>query len=113
MKERRVAANLVYINSKEFHKYHIVELFDNIVVNHYGLQEELAMTEWLGGTILLTHARDFDTEGVNSIEEFYAKADAWDEKTGSYYAYHINRVLSPSAKFRTDDGSGNGNIQRL
>ncbi len=108
---RRVAANIVYLSSKEFHKYHIVELFDNIVVNHYSLKEELAMTEWLGGTILLTHAKDMDLEGINSIEEFYVQAEQWNLQSARYYAYHIDKVLSPSSKFRTDDGRSNCHIQ--
>jgi len=110
---RRVAANIVYINNKEFHKNHIVELFDDMVVNHYGLSEELAMTEWLGGIILLTYARDIELKDVNSIDEFYALADSCEEKDMRMHAYHLNKVLSPTTKFSTDNGCGNCHIKRL
>ncbi len=110
---RRVAANIVYTNVKEFHKNHIVELFDGIVVNHYGLTEELAMTEWLGGIILLTKAEDLELDGIDSIEQFYERADNWDYQSKRFNAYHLNKVLSPSTKFSTDNGSSNCHIKRL
>ena len=47
---RRVAASIVYINEKEFHN-HVVELLNHQVTNHYPLEGEQPMTEWLGGTI--------------------------------------------------------------
>lgn len=110
---RRIAANFVYINNKEFHKNHIVELFDDMVVNHFGLTEELAMTEWLGGILLLTYASNIDLTKVDSIEEFYAAADACESKDMRMHAYHIDKVLPPTAKFSADNGSGNCHIKRL
>jgi len=113
---RRVAANIVYLNNKEFHKNHIVELFDGIVINHYGLTQELAMTEWLGGIILLTKVEDMELDGIDSIEEFYDKAEKMMEEYGAakrFYAYHLNKVLAPSAKFSADNGGGNCYIKRL
>ena len=81
---RRVAASKVYINEKEFHNNHVVELFEHLVVNHYPLEGELPMTEWLGGTIIIRERM----------------------------AYHIPLVLSP-AELSAYDGGSNGNIQRL
>ena len=81
---RRVAASRVYINEKEFHNNHVVELFEHLVVNHYPLGGELPMTEWLGGTIII-RGRE---------------------------AYHSSLVLSPS-ELSTDNRCGNGYIQRL
>ena len=81
---RRVAASRVYINEKEFRNNHVVELFEHLVVNHYPLEGELPMTEWLGGTIII-RGRE---------------------------AYHVRQVLSP-AELSTYDGSGNSDIQRL
>lgn len=80
---RRVAASKVFINEKEFHN-HVVELYDHLLVNHYPLEGEIPMTEWLGGTIII-RGRE---------------------------AYHTRQTLS-SAELSTDDGSGNGDIQRL
>ena len=80
---RRIAATRVYIEKKEFHN-HVVELFDHLLVNHYPLSGELPMTEWLGGTIIISGRE----------------------------AYHTPEVLSPS-ELCTHDGSGNSHIQRL
>lgn len=81
---RKVAASRVYINEKEFYTNHVVELFNHIVTNHYPLQDEQPMTEWLGGTIII---RDQE-------------------------AYHIPIVLSP-AEFSTHNSRSNCHIQRL
>jgi len=110
---RRVAANIVYINDKEFHKNHIVELFDDMVVNHYNLSDELAMTEWLGGVILLTKANNVNLSEVNSIEEFYTLANACEIQDMRMHAYHLNKVLSPTAKFSTDNSGSDCHIKRL
>lgn len=81
---RRVAASRVFINEKEFLNNHVVELFNHFVTNHYPLQEELPMTEWLGGTIILRGGE----------------------------AYHTPLLLSP-AELSTDNGCCNRHIQRL
>ena len=80
---RRVAASRVFINEKEFHNNHVVELFEHLVVNHYPLEGELPMTEWLGGTIIIRGKE----------------------------AYHTV-VLSPT-ELSTDDSCCYGHIQRL
>lgn len=81
---RRVAASRVFINEKEFHNNHVVELLEHSVVRHYPLREELPMTEWLGGTIIIRERE----------------------------AYHIKKVLSP-AELSAYNGGGNGHIERL
>ncbi|MBR6202408.1 MAG: hypothetical protein IKQ62_05345 [Bacteroidaceae bacterium] len=81
---RRVAASRVFINEKEFHNNHVVELFEHLVVNHYPLEGELPMTEWLGGTIIIRGKE----------------------------AYHTSVVLSPT-ELSTDDSCCYGHIQRL
>lgn len=66
---RRIAASRVYINEKEFHNNHVVELYEHIVVNHYPLQGELPMTEWLGGTIIIRDRHAYHIPQVLSPEE--------------------------------------------
>jgi len=63
---RRVAASRVYINEKEFRNNHVVELLHHQVINHYPLEGELPMTEWLGGTILIRDHQAFHTPQVLS-----------------------------------------------
>lgn len=81
---RRVAASRVFINEKEFHNNHVVELFNHLVMNHYPLTEELPMTEWLGGTIILRNGE----------------------------AYHLPELLSPT-ELSADNGCSYRHIQRL
>lgn len=94
---RRVAANIVYINNIEFYKNHIVELYEHIVVNHYKISEELAMTEWFRGTILIYNRNAFLIEKVltnSEVEEIYS-------------------LLASSSELSTDNSSCYGNIKRL
>jgi len=65
---RRVAASIVYINEKEF-RNHVVELFDHLLVNHYPLEGELPMTEWLGGTIIIRGRTAYHTPKILLPEE--------------------------------------------
>lgn len=103
---RRIAASKVYIlntnNLRDFtekafssneegistlytvHTNHVVELYEHRVVNHYPLEGELPMTEWLGGTIIIHHG-----------EAFYSRL-----------------VLSP-AELSTYNSGSNGYIERL
>ena len=46
-----MAANTVVLPNGMSYKNHVVELFGGRLVNHYPLQGEIAMTEWLGGRI--------------------------------------------------------------
>lgn len=73
---RRVAASRVYFynkevnnDRKEFHTNHVVELFDHVIVNHYPLKGEIAMTEWLGGSIIISERHAFHTPKTLSIDE--------------------------------------------
>ena len=66
---RRVAASRVYINEKDFHTNHVVELYDHLLVNHYALEGELPMTEWLGGTIIIRGREAYHTQQLLSPEE--------------------------------------------
>ncbi|MEE0521566.1 MAG: hypothetical protein UDK36_09310 [Bacteroidaceae bacterium] len=54
---RKIAASKVYILSdgKPIEEYsnHVVETESGRVTAHYPLVSELAMTEWLGGTIII------------------------------------------------------------
>lgn len=90
---RRVAASRVYLNNEEFFNNHIVELFDSYVVNHYGLQDELAMTEWLGGVIVITnHELDIEkAREARNVNELFAFVDKEEESDG-LLAYHITNV---------------------
>ncbi|MDO5761564.1 MAG: hypothetical protein Q4P12_02770 [Bacteroidales bacterium] len=54
---RKIAASKVYILSDgkpvEEYSNHVIETESGHVIAHYPLVSELAMTEWLGGTIII------------------------------------------------------------
>jgi uncharacterized protein YhfF len=54
---RRVASNQVIIDEEELHQC-VVELIEGRVVNYYCFEDELPVTEWLGGTIILERDGD-------------------------------------------------------
>ena len=96
---RRVAASRVYVNEKEFYTNHVVELLDHLVVNHYALEGELPMTEWLSGTIIIRNREAYHTPKNLSPEEICTK-------------FASRHAQSPS-ELGTYNGCGNSNIQRL
>lgn len=49
---RRVAAHHVVINDRTIDRC-VVEIEDGRVVNYYTFADELPLTEWLGGTIII------------------------------------------------------------
>ena len=56
---RRVAANVVIFSENEHYVNHVVELCNSRIVNHYPLHGEIAMTEWLGGTIEIENRKAY------------------------------------------------------
>jgi hypothetical protein len=56
---RRVAANVVIFSDDRRYINHVVELCNSRVVNHYPLRGEIAMTEWLGGTIVIENGKAY------------------------------------------------------
>ena len=55
---RRIAANYIKIGERTLHN-HVVEIIGQRVVNYYPLKGEIAMTEWLGGTIEIHDGKAF------------------------------------------------------
>lgn len=70
---RRIAATTIVLPSGETYKNHVVELYDNRVVNHYPLVGEIEMTEWLGGKIVCTEEAVWhittDADGVQHKQQ--------------------------------------------
>lgn len=82
--KRIVAASRVFTNEKDFYNNHVVEILNHRVVNHYPLEGEQAMTEWLGGTIIIS----------------------------GHEAFHVGKVLS-ATELCTYNSCGNGHVERL
>ena len=56
---RRVGANTVITPSATLTQA-VVEIYDGRVANYYEFRDELPMTEWLGGTIIVQR----DSDGI-------------------------------------------------
>jgi hypothetical protein len=54
---RRVASNEITVEGKILRQY-VVEIVNHRVVNYYRLEDELPLTEWLGGKIELRKNAD-------------------------------------------------------
>lgn len=52
MDYRRVAANFVIIGDRKLYPA-VVDISEGRVVNYYEFSDELPMTEWIGGTVIL------------------------------------------------------------
>lgn len=56
---RRVGAHKVITESATLEQA-VVEIYDGRVANYYEFRDELPMTEWLGGTIIIKR----DSDGI-------------------------------------------------
>jgi len=77
---RRVAANKVYFSPSNYYRNHILEIYGKKVVNHYELKDELELTEWLGGIIIIA--------GEKAIAQFVD-----DIKQATFLPSHIDEIL--------------------
>lgn len=115
---RRVAASIVFVNREEAYTNHIVEIYGSRVVNHYALKSELAMTEWLGGIIVLTHADNIDLKGAQSVGDFFSWIEKAEPPQSRYLrAYHLKnvdiatRTLTPNSRIYLIEEDGNSFIE--
>ena len=96
---RRIAASKVYIDREHVYTNHIVELYDDRVVNHYPLPSELPMTEWLGGVIILSRADDVDLSQARSITDMLHLLEQAETTAPRPQAYHITGMDVQSDTF--------------
>ncbi len=64
---RRVASTYLIVDGKRLTN-HIVELDCSKVTSYYPLEEELAMTEWLGGTIKIIGDKAYHKSSAKNSE---------------------------------------------
>ncbi|MBR3455837.1 MAG: hypothetical protein IKH26_10970 [Bacteroidaceae bacterium] len=92
---RRVAANKVYFSPTIAYLRHIVEIFGKTVVNHYELADELELTEWLGGIIIIADENSI-TQFVDDIHQATFTPTHIDEVVN--YIYNTVRPAITSEK---------------
>ncbi|MCQ2258136.1 MAG: hypothetical protein MJZ41_09140 [Bacteroidaceae bacterium] len=66
---RRVAASVVILQNDTLLINHVVELYNHTVVNYYPLIEEIEMTEWLGGSIIISENRAYHFQEILSVND--------------------------------------------
>jgi len=52
--KKRFAAHQVFVHSDNHYKQYVVETENKTVIRFFPLKEEIAFTEWIGGTIILS-----------------------------------------------------------
>lgn len=111
---RRVASNKVYFSPTTAYPNHILEICGKWVVNHFGLEDELELTEWLGGIIVIADERIVnqfvddihqDTFTPNQLDEILNyiytthKHDSTTEKNGNRKtALHLSGIDASTGK---------------
>lgn len=94
---RRVAANRVFFSPTISYANHILEICGRYVVNHYQLDDELELTEWLGGIILIANDKRIG-EFVDAIQQ------------STFHPDHLDTILdfiyTPSTTVDTDTSVG-------
>lgn len=74
---RRVAAHWLYLPDGRKIHLPVVELTGDDVLNYYPIEDELPMTEWLGGIFILSSMRgDVSLQTGDSLEVILEKLQA-------------------------------------
>lgn len=64
---RRVAAHYLYLSEGEKVHLPVVEVEGNKVVNYYSIENELPVTEWLGGIFILSSISRISISPIDSL----------------------------------------------
>jgi hypothetical protein len=102
---RRVAANRVYFSTNKAYNNHVIEIIDKTVVNHYQLHDELELTEWLGGIIIIAQEptiaqfiENMQDKGPSPqhlddiLKDVYERGNTESNGIKSYSAIHIKGI---------------------
>ncbi|MBQ9362702.1 MAG: hypothetical protein IJT97_04675 [Bacteroidaceae bacterium] len=105
MQKRRIAANRVYTAPQTHWNNHVVELENGYVTSIYPLNGEQAMTEWLGGIIVVTSLQTTNLNSIRSIDDFYTDPNGQNNPS---VAYHISNIPVQSHEWK-----GNRPVTRI
>lgn len=76
---RRVAAHWLYMAGRERIHLPVVEIEGDNVVNYYSIEDELPVTEWLGGSFILSSLGDVDLFGNHTLRNVINRLSGDDE----------------------------------
>lgn len=101
---RRVATNRVYFSPTTIYRNHILEIYGEMMINHFKLEDELELTEWLGGIIMITDEKTahtlveatlyktFTPSHINDILQFIYPSDTDEKFNIRRTALHISGI---------------------
>ena len=126
---RRFSAHYILLPVSNIYKLHYIELDERMLLKSINpLENEVANTSFYNGVLLVANTTTFSSpQEVNAICEGFQRQ--FPEATLSEFIahlqldeitedtpvaiYHLDRIDLLSAKFRTNNSSGNCYIQRL
>lgn len=87
---RRIAAHKLYLsdNPGKCINYPVVEIEGDTVVNYYPIEEELPVTEWLGGTFILSPLSELSPVPDDTLLTFVKKLLNVGEGRFPLYCWH-------------------------
>ena len=89
MQKRKVAVNKLYISPREAYTNQVVELTDGTVTGWHPLTHEEPMTEWLGGTLVVTPLPNLRPQHISRISDFYPAGGHHPAPLSAYHIAHI------------------------
>lgn len=87
---RRVASSKVFFSRDDVRTNYILEVYGEHLVNHYALDCELEMTEWLGGVMIVTNVDSVDVDGVRTVDDFFNRLESAESSSMRPVVWHIS-----------------------
>lgn len=89
---RRVAAHWLYLPDGRRIHYPVVEIEGDSVVNYYPLEDELPVTEWLGGIMILSPLAQLSISPEGTFEDILKKLHPEKKITYPLYCWYVNNI---------------------
>lgn len=90
--KKKFAAHQVIVSNNDHYKQYVVEIENKTVTRFFPLKEEIAFTEWIGGTIILS-PRDELVKEIKfpiKMERLIIILTEASNHQGPLYAWHIS-----------------------
>lgn len=101
---RRVAAHWLFLPDGGKMHLPVVELEDAVVLNYYPIEEELPLTEWLGGVLVLSPVKELNVEKNSSWEEVLRKLHPFKTLTYPLYCWTVTGIELETGEFTAEHG---------
>lgn len=90
--KKKFAAHQVIVSNGNHYKQYVVEIENKAVIRFFPLKEEVAFTEWIGGTIILSPYNELIKEIKFPVKIEYLMTILTEvcDHQSSLYAWHIS-----------------------